>query len=129
MERVTGIGGAFFRARDPQALARWYAEHLGIDNGLEGDSVWWQDRGPAVWAPFPADTEKFGPDQAVMFNFRVRDVDAMLAQLRAAGVSVVEGVTVVDGVGRFGYATDPEGNRIELWEPNSQMLREPSIRR
>jgi glyoxylase I family protein len=61
MERVTGIGGMFFRARDPDALARWYAEHLGIDNQLEGgDTIWWQERGPTVFAPFPADTDYFG---------------------------------------------------------------------
>ena len=122
MERVTGIGGAFFRANDPPALARWYAEHLGIDNGLEGDAIWWQEKGPTVWAPFPADTEKFGHQQAAMFNFRVRDLDAMLARLRTAGVTVDEHVTVDEGAGRFGYATDPEGNRIELWEPPLSLL-------
>ena len=122
MERVTGIGGAFFRASDPPALARWYAEHLGIDNGLEGDAIWWQEKGPTVWAPFPADTEKFGRKQAAMFNFRVRDLDAMLAQLRTVGVTVDKHVTVDEGAGRFGYATDPEGNRIELWEPLPSLL-------
>ena len=87
MERVTGIGGMFFRARDPDALARRYAEHLGIDNQLEGgDTLWWQERGPTVFAPFPADTDYFGrPEQAWMLNFRVRDLDAMVAHLRAAG--------------------------------------------
>jgi hypothetical protein len=126
MERVTGIGGAFFRAKDPLALAHWYRDHLGIDSGLDGEVVWRQECGPTVWAPFPGDTEKFGPEQAVMFNFRVGDLDAMLAQLRAAGVAVDERVESQDGVGRFGWATDPEGNRIELWEPALQMLREPS---
>jgi hypothetical protein len=72
MERVTGIGGMFFRARDPDALARWYAEHLGIDNQLEGgDTLWWQERGPTVFAPFPADTDYFGrPEQAWTLNLR-----------------------------------------------------------
>jgi glyoxylase I family protein len=90
MERVTGIGGMFFRARDPDALARWYAEHLGIDNQLKGgDTLWWQERGPTVFAPFPTDTDYFGrPEQAWMLNLRVRDLDAMLAQLRAAGVKI-----------------------------------------
>lgn len=122
MESITGIGGVFFRARDPHGLARWYSEHLGIDNGLEGETVWWQQGGPTIVAPFPRDTEKFGPDQAVMFNFRVRNLDSMLDQLRAAGVSVGEDIAVDAGIGRFGYATDPEGNLIELWEPTSDVL-------
>ena len=118
MQRVTGIGGVFFRARDPKALARWYAEHLGIENGLEGQEVWQQEAGPTVWAPFAADTEYFGrPDQQAMVNFRVRDLDAMLAQLRAAGADVDERVEDHE-YGRFGWAADPEGNRFELWEPN-----------
>lgn len=120
MERVTGIGGVFFRSKDPQALGRWYAEQLGIDSVLEGgDTVWEQEQGPTVWAPFPADTDYFGrPEQQFMVNFRVRELDAMLAQLRAAGVVTDEGVVEQQGVGRFGYAVDPEGNRIELWEPD-----------
>jgi glyoxylase I family protein len=110
MERVTGIGGMFFRAKDPNALARWYAEHLGIDNQLEGgDMLWWQERGPTVFAPFPADTDYFGrPEQAWLLNFRVRDLDAMLAQLRAAGVSI-DGQETEEGAGRFAWLTDPEG--------------------
>jgi len=83
-ERVTGIGGAFFRARDPDVLAQWYAEHLGINPmSSESEEVWWQEAGPTVWAPFPADTDYFGRrDQSWMINFRVADLDAMLAQLR-----------------------------------------------
>lgn len=83
-ERVTGIGGAFFRARDPDGLAQWYAEHLGINPmSSESEEVWWQEAGPTVWAPFPADTDYFGRrDQSWMINFRVADLDAMLAQLR-----------------------------------------------
>ncbi|MEA2268399.1 MAG: hypothetical protein QOC64_1009 [Solirubrobacteraceae bacterium] len=119
MERVEGLGGLFFRARDPRALARWYAEHLGVDNGLEGDTVWRQEAGPTVFAPFPSSTETFGdPGRQWMANFRVRDLDAMLAQLRGAGVPVEDEVQTEAGVGRFGWATDPEGNRIELWEPD-----------
>ena len=117
MERVAGIGGVFFRARDPKALARWYASNLGIDNGLEGDVVWEQAGGPTVWAPFADDTEYFGrPGQQTMVNFRVRDLDAMLAQLRTAGAQVDEHVEDHE-YGRFGWATDPDGNRFELWEP------------
>ena len=124
-QHVTGIGGAFFRARDPDALARWYTEQLGVDAFSEqNDVTWWQEEGPTVWAPFPADTDYFGrPDQSWMINFRVRDLDAMLAQLRAAGVKVEDEVQVMDGIGRFGWATDPEGNRIELWEPAPEAMR------
>ncbi len=118
MERVTGLGGLFFRARDPRALAAWYAEHLGIDDAAVG--VWHQEAGPTIFAPFPASSEKFGdPGRQWMPNFRVRDLDAMLEQLRAAGVAVEDGAPVVEeGVGRFAWLADPEGTRIELWEPD-----------
>ena len=117
MEKVTGIGGMFFRARDPEALAAWYAEHLGIDP-VGDKGAWSQEAGPTVFAPFEADTEYFGRrDQQWMANFRVNDLDAMLVQLRAAGVNVDERLEVMDGIGRFGWVTDPEGNRFELWEP------------
>src|SRR6266545_2325149 len=127
MERVTGIGGMFFRARDPDALARWYAEHLGIDNQLEGgDTIWWQERGPTVFAPFPADTDYFGrPEQAWMLNFRVRDLDAMVAQLRAAGIEVTPDPQTYPN-GRFASTADPEGNPVELWEPTPEVLQEPT---
>jgi len=123
-QRVTGIGGAFFRAHDPDALARWYTEQLGVDAFSEqNDATWWQEEGPTVWAPFPAETDYFGrPEQSWMINFRVRDLDAMLAQLRAAGVNVDDEVQVMDGIGRFGWARDPEGNRIELWEPAPESM-------
>jgi predicted enzyme related to lactoylglutathione lyase len=127
MERVVGIGGTFFRARDPNALSRWYFEHLGISPmNEESDEVWWQEAGPTVWAPFPADTDYFGRgDQSWMVNFRVTDLDAILAQLRAAGVDVDDGTQDMEGIGRFGWATDPEGNRFELWQPTSESLRRP----
>lgn len=116
MERVTGIGGVFFRAREPKALARWYADNLGIDSGLEGETIWQQEGGPTVWAPFAADTGYFGrPEQQTMVNFRVRDLDAMLGQLRDAGAEVDDRVEDHE-YGRFGWASDPEGNRFELWE-------------
>ena len=119
MERVTGIGGVFFRSRDPAVLARWYAEHLGvdIDPAFNGSSFRWEGSGSTVWAPFPADTDYFGPaEKQWMVNFRVADLDAMLAQLRAAGVTVDDHVGET-AFGRFGWAIDPEGNRLELWEP------------
>jgi predicted enzyme related to lactoylglutathione lyase len=127
MERVTGIGGVFMRSRDPDALSRWYAQHLGINAmSSEADEVWWQAEGPTVWSPFPADTDYFGrAEQGWMINFRVADLDAMLAQLRAAGVDVDEDVQAMEGIGRFGWAHDPEGNRFELWEPARETLKRP----
>jgi predicted enzyme related to lactoylglutathione lyase len=120
MERVLGIGGVFFRAEDPAALAAWYHEHLGIDpvpQDADGQP-WVQEEGPTVFAPFPATTEYFGrQEQQCMLNFRVRDLDAMRDQLREAGATVDDAVEVVDGIGRFGWAVDPEGNRFELWQP------------
>jgi glyoxylase I family protein len=116
MERVAGIGGFFFRAADPQALADWYETALGISS-MATQWSWQQEAGPTVFAPFPADTDYFGArEQQVMLNFRVRDLDAMLAQLRAAGATVEDEIAEAD-YGRFGHAADPEGNRFELWEP------------
>jgi hypothetical protein len=89
MERVTGIGGLFFRARDLVAIGRWYEEHLGVTprRGSYDEAPWCQEAGPTVFAPFPEATSYFGdPAQSWMVNFRVRDLDAMLAQLRAAGI-------------------------------------------
>jgi predicted enzyme related to lactoylglutathione lyase len=117
VERVAGIGGVFVRARDPDALRAWYAEHLGIDMEDFGTVFVARDGDHTVWAPFPADTDYFGDkEQQLMVNFRVENLDAMLAQLRAAGVTVDENVHEQE-FGRFGWATDLEGNRLELWEP------------
>ena len=121
MEKATGIGGVFFRSSDPAALQAWYAEHLGLPAENEGFAIitWGGDvTGSTVWSPFPEDTDYFGkPSQQSMINYRVNDLDAMLAQLRAKDVPVLDKIEVLDGVGRFGWATDPEGNRFELWEP------------
>jgi predicted enzyme related to lactoylglutathione lyase len=118
VERVQGIGGVFFRARDPGALAQWYAEHLGIEVEEWGGSVLRAEAGDVtVWSPFRQDTEYFGSSgQQSMVNYRVRDLDAMLEQLRAAGVEVDDN-RHEDENGRFGWAVDPEGNRFELWQP------------
>ena len=110
--RVTGIGGVFFRARDPDTLSEWYAEHLGVTF----EPLWEQEAGPTVWAPFKEDTDYFGrPEQAWMINFRVDDLDAMVSQLRDAGIDVEPGPG--DEAGRFARTWDPEGNPVELWEP------------
>jgi predicted enzyme related to lactoylglutathione lyase len=116
MERVLGIGGYFLRATDPAALNTWYRDCLGLDADENG--LWRQDDGPTVFATFEPGTDYFGsPTQQTMLNFRVRDLDAMLEQLRARGADVAEETQAMEGIGRFGWVTDPEGNRIELWEP------------
>jgi predicted enzyme related to lactoylglutathione lyase len=116
MERVLGIGGYFLRAADPAALSAWYRDHLGLDTDENGQ--WRQEDGPTAFATFESETDYFGSrGQQTMLNFRVRDLDAMLAQLRSKGAAVAPETEGMDGVGRFGWVTDPEGNRIELWEP------------
>lgn len=116
MERVTGIGGVFFRTRDPDALRDWYAEHLGVPVN-EGGYVIFPESRNTVWAPFSENTDYWTAAKQGMVNFTVRDLDAMLSQLRDAGVEVDEKTEELEGVGRFGWAIDPEGNRFELWEP------------
>jgi predicted enzyme related to lactoylglutathione lyase len=120
MECVLGIGGVFFKSHDPQSLAAWYRDHLGlpIQQGHVHASLASSAAGEvSVWSLFPADSEYFGPPTApLMVNYRVRDLDAMLEQLRAAGASVEDRVEQYE-YGRFGWATDPDGNRLELWEP------------
>jgi len=116
MERVLGIGGYFIRADDPAALSDWYRDCLGLDTDEVG--LWLQEVGPTVFATFESGTDHFGSrTQQTMLNFRVRDLDAMLTQLRAKGADVAADTQNMDGVGRFGWVTDPEGNRIELWQP------------
>ena len=115
MEHVLGIGGHFLRAADPAALNAWYRECLGLDADENG--LWRQEPGPTVFAAFESETDNFGSrTQQSMLNFRVRDLDAMLAQLRAMGADVAEETQEAEGIGRFGWVTDPEGNRIELWQ-------------
>ena len=125
MQHVLGIGGIFFKADDPEKLGAWYREHLGLDveeyGGVtfrEGSSETTPARQAyTVWSPFPADTDYFAPSKkSFMINFRVTDLDALLAKLRAEGVAVDER-TEKSEFGYFGWAMDPEGNRIELWEP------------
>jgi predicted enzyme related to lactoylglutathione lyase len=113
---VLGIGGYFLRANDPDAVGAWYRDCLGVDAVEHGR--WHADARPMVFATFEADTDYFGArTQQTMLNFRVRDLDAMLTQLRGKGADVAEETQDMDGVGRFGWVTDPEGNRIELWQP------------
>jgi predicted enzyme related to lactoylglutathione lyase len=120
MEKVTGIGGLFFRAKDPAALGQWYLKHLGISlsPSTYDEAPWQQAAGPTVFAPFPENTDYFDrPQQAWMVNFRVKNLDAMVAQLRAAGVTAnVDPQQYPNG--RFARLHDPENNPIELWEPS-----------
>jgi glyoxylase I family protein len=120
-ERVLGIGGLFFRSRDPKKLAQWYQLHLGIDPVPTeyGHTGWQQTAGPTVFAPFETDTDYFGSkQQAWMVNFRVRSLDAMVAQLQKSNIEVKVDPEKYPN-GRFARLHDPEGNPIELWEPAS----------
>ena len=119
MERATGIGGVFFRARDPEALTAWYAEHVGVPVQPDGYVVFTDIRNACVWSPFREDTDYWPAEKQAMVNFTVPDLDAMLAQLRDAGADVDDRIEVLEGIGRFGWAVDPEENRFELWEPAS----------
>ncbi|KOS04740.1 glyoxalase [Flavobacterium akiainvivens] len=112
MARVTGFGGFFFRSKDSKALAAWYEEHLGV-NGM----AWQQEAGSTVFAPFKQDTTYFGSDaQQFMLNFRVEGLDALIENLKAAGVRVDDN-RMEESYGKFAWIYDPEGNKIELWEP------------
>src|SRR5215469_13563031 len=120
MEKVAGIGGLFFRAHDPKALGNWYQQHLGIalTPTSEGATVWHQEAGPTTFSPFPETTKYFGnPNKVWMVNFRVHDLDKMVAQLRTAGIEVKDPESYPN-VGRFARLHDPEGNPIELWQPS-----------
>lgn len=119
MERVTGIGGVFFRAQDPEHLAVWYEQHLGVAGppASYDQRSWEQEGGPTVFSAMPSDSSHFRrPEQQWAINFRVRDLDAMVAQLRAAGVDVVVDAETYPN-GRFADLADPEGTPIQLWEP------------
>ena len=126
-ERVNGIGGVFFKAKDPRTLAAWYRQALGVDlmQGAPYAAFRWRERddssrvGSTAWSLFPSTTTYFAPSSApFMINYRVRNLDAMLAQLRSLGVTVDPKVTD-DVNGKFGWIVDPEGNKVELWEPKA----------
>ncbi|MDE3135197.1 MAG: VOC family protein [Acidobacteriota bacterium] len=139
MKRVTAIGGIFFKSRDPQALSDWYEKHLGMKSRFPAPVQFdWRDaedpsqKGYTVWAPFPADTTYFEPSHAsFMVNFRVENIDAVLDALRKEGVSI-DPKREDSPYGRFAWVMDPEGNRIELWEPppekKIQKARKPAKR-
>ncbi|KAA6458600.1 VOC family protein [Acidobacteria bacterium AB60] len=119
MARVTGVGGVFFKAQDPKALAAWYAKHLGVPRGDDGTMIFEgpEAAGMTVFSTFAANTTYFGDGaQQFMVNFRVDDLDALLKQLTEAGVKI-DPKREDYGYGRFAWIWDPEGNRIELWQP------------
>ena len=117
-EKVTGIGGFFFRSKDPKALAAWYERHLGVTQTPKSyqEEPWKQEAGMTIFAPFPTESKMFGSaDKQWIINFRVTNLDAMAAQLRRAGIEVeVDPQTHPNG--RFAALKDPEGNPIQLWE-------------
>ena len=113
--KVTGIGGVMFRAEDPDALSAWYKKHLGIDK-----HTWEQEAGPTAFAPSAKATEYFGnQSQQFMLNFRVDDLDGFLKKLKDDDVKIVKEAEAYEGIGRFASIEDPEGYRIELWEPEA----------
>ena len=122
---VLGIGGLFFRARDPDALSAWYRDHLGVGVGCaapgagEPDEWMWRvEGGPVVFAPFKADTDYFAADKNFMLNLRVSGLDDLLGTLSAAGVEIIADPSWNSPeTGQFARIHDPEGNAIELWEP------------
>jgi predicted enzyme related to lactoylglutathione lyase len=124
MERVTGIGGIFFKAKDPRAMQAWYRQHLGIDVQAWGGAAFrWADAdgtpvgGTTAWSIAPAESDSFAPSQAsFMVNYRVADVRALLEALKEEGCDVLDEVDASE-YGTFGWVIDPEGNKVELWEP------------
>jgi predicted enzyme related to lactoylglutathione lyase len=120
MQRVRGIGGIFFKAKDPAALTAWYRDRLGVPLEDWGGAVFIADGGKTVWNAFKADSTYFAPSTAgFMVNFRVDDLVAMLAQLREAGEQVVGDMDESE-FGKFGWVLDPEGNKVELWQPPAE---------
>ena len=123
---VVGMGGYFFRAKDPPSLKAWYRDHLGVGGGCGTDEdgqtneyCWFHEGGPMVFEPFQEATDYFPSDRTAMVNLRVRDLDGLLEKLRGAGVPIAK-EEAMDGVGRFARIHDPEGNPIELWEPSAK---------
>lgn len=127
-KRVTGIGGVFFKTKDPDAIKSWYREHLGFDTDQWGCTFWWKDKDgndcSTQWSPFKENTEHFKPsEKQFMMNYRVENLEELLKVLKAEGVQVFEEIQEAEE-GKFGWIMDPEGNKIELWEPNDKAFLE-----
>ncbi len=119
MAQITGIGGFFFRSENPEALKAWYVEQLGIDIQ---EMVWMQSAGPTVFEPFARDSDYFSAEKEWMINFRVSNLQELIADLKAKGIEVEEREewNSMPEIGTFARVHDPEGNAIELWQPAQQ---------
>lgn len=125
-KRVTGLGGFFFKTKNPDEIKNWYKTHLGIPTDSHGWSFWWKDKEGkdcmTQWSPFKEDTDYFQPsEKQFMMNFRVENLKELLVELEKEGVTIVGEVEEYD-YGKFGWILDPEGNKIELWEPVDKAL-------
>lgn len=125
--RVTGLGGFFFRTEDPKGLKNWYGKHLGLPVDDYGCTFWWKDKEgndcSTQWSTFPKDTKYFQPsEKQFMMNFRVENLVELLAVLKEEGVTIVGEIEEYE-YGKFGWVLDPEGNKIELWEPNDEAFK------
>jgi len=123
MKRVTGLGGIFFKCENPERMNSWYRKHLGLDTGEYGTSFEWREKsnpeitGTTQWSPFPDSTDYFEPSSRdFMINYRVDDLEALVEVLKKEGVTVLDRIESYD-YGKFVHILDPEGNKIELWEP------------
>jgi len=124
VKRVTGIGGIFFKCKDPKAVREWYKTHLGLNTNQYGSVFEWRQgtdttkKGFTQWSPFSEKTKYFDPStRDFMINYRVENLDALVGQLRSEGVVITDSIQSVD-YGKFVHILDGEGNKVELWEPN-----------
>lgn len=123
MKRVTGIGGIFFKCKDPEKVKQWYQTHLGLPTDQYGARFEWREaddpgrKGSTIWSPFSEKTKYFEPSaREFMINYRVENLEALVAELKKEGVTVLDNIETYD-YGKFVHILDPEGNKIELWEP------------
>jgi predicted enzyme related to lactoylglutathione lyase len=124
MNRVTGIGGIFFKSKDPKATKDWYNKHLGLNTDQWGSTFWWKDKEgndcSTQWSLMKEDTDYYEPSKKpFMINYRVENLEELLEELKKEGVEIVGEMQTFD-YGKFGWIMDPEGNKIELWEPNDK---------
>ena len=127
-KRVTGIGGFFFKSKDPDKIKNWYSKHLGLNTDNYGCTFWWKDNEgndcSTQWSPMNEDTDYYKPsEKQFMQNFRVENLEELLKALKEEGVQIVGEMETYD-YGKFGWIMDPEGNKIELWEPNDKVFLE-----
>ncbi|RCW93788.1 VOC family protein [Winogradskyella arenosi] len=120
-KRVTGIGGLFFKTKDPKAAKDWYQKHLGFNTDDYGATFWWKNKEgqdcSTQWSPFPAESEYFEPSKKdFMFNYRVEDLEALLKVLKEEGVTIIGDMETYE-YGKFAWILDNDQNKIELWEP------------